>query len=70
MFAQFEFVEYEKVFQNILYFAHVEPKEINEPETNKLCWKLARKHWVPIFEIFKEIRFNKNAFRTNERIKR
>ncbi len=53
MFAQFEFVEYEKVFQNILYFAHVEPKEINEPETNKLCWKLARKHWVPIFEIFK-----------------
>ena len=54
MFAQFEFVEYEKVFQNILYFAHVEPKEINEPETNKLCWKLARKHWVPIFEIFKE----------------
>ena len=44
MFAQFEFVEYEKVFQNILYFAHVEPKEINEPETNKLCWKLARKH--------------------------
>ncbi len=54
MFAQFEFVEYEKVFQNILYFAHVEPKEINEPETNKLCWKLARKHWVPIFDIFKE----------------
>ena len=54
MFAQFEFVEYEKVFQNILYFAHVEPKEINEPETNKLCWKLARKHWVPIFETFKE----------------
>ena len=54
MFAQYEFVEYEKVFQNILYFAHIEPKEINEPETNKLSWKLARKHWVSIFDIFKE----------------
>lgn len=54
MFEKFEFVEYEKVFQNIFYFARIDPKEINEPETNKLSWKLARKKWNELFDILKE----------------
>ena len=53
MFEKFEFVKYEKAFQNIFYFAKVEPKEINEPETNKLYWKFAKTKWVGIFEALK-----------------
>jgi len=34
MFDKFEFIQYEKAFQNIFYFAKVEPQLINEPETN------------------------------------
>ena len=54
MFEKFEFVEYEPVFQNILYFARVEPQEINIPETNALSWKLARTKWNGIFDLLKE----------------
>ena len=50
MFEKFEFVQYEKAFQNIFYFAKTEPNLINEPETNKLYWKFAKVHWVSIFE--------------------
>ena len=50
MFEKFEFVQYEKAFQNIFYFAKTEPNLINEPETNKLYWKFAKAHWVSIFE--------------------
>ena len=50
MFEKFEFVQYEKAFQNIFYFAKTEPNLINEPETNKLYWKFAKAHWVGIFE--------------------
>ena len=48
-FENFEFVEYEKIFQNLFYFAHTEPLSINEPETNKLEWKRARASWKDIF---------------------
>ena len=48
-FEQFEFVEYEKIFQNLFYFAHADPLTINEPETNKLEWKRARDYWKTIF---------------------
>ena len=50
MFEKFEFVQYEKAFQNIFYFAKTEPNLINEPETNKLYWKFAKAHWIGIFE--------------------
>ena len=50
MFEKFEFVQYEKAFQNIFYFAKTEPNLINEPETNKLYWKFSKAHWVSIFE--------------------
>ena len=50
MFEKFEIVQYEKAFQNIVYFAKTEPKLINEPETNKLYWKFAKAHWIGIFE--------------------
>ena len=50
MFEKFEFVQYEKAFQMIFYFAKTEPNLINEPETNKLYWKFAKAHWVGIFE--------------------
>ena len=50
MFEKFEFVQYDKAFQNIFYFAKTEPSLINEPETNKLYWKFAKNHWVGIFE--------------------
>ena len=53
-FAKFEFVQYEKVFQNIFYFCHIEPQLINEDETNKLSWKKAREHWVGLFDILKD----------------
>ena len=53
MFDKFEFVQYEKAFQNIFYFAKVDPKLINEPETNKLYWKLAKSQWAGIPEILK-----------------
>ena len=53
MFEKFEFVQYEKAFQNIFYFAKTEPNLINEPETNKLYWKYAKAHWVGIFETIK-----------------
>ena len=54
MFEKFEFVEYEPIFQNVLYFARVEPQEINFPETNALSWKLARTKWSAIFDILKD----------------
>ena len=49
MFDKFEFVQFSKIFQNLLYFAHANPYEINEPETNKLDWKRARNCWRNIF---------------------
>ena len=48
-FAEWEFVEYEKVFQNLFYFAQAEPILINEPETNKIEWTRARKYWHDVF---------------------
>lgn len=46
-FSNYEFVEHERVFQNLLYFAEYSNIEINYPETNKLCWKKAKKLWSP-----------------------
>jgi hypothetical protein len=43
--AHFEFVEFERLFQNTLYFIGFANKEINEENTNKLEWKMARKFW-------------------------
>jgi hypothetical protein len=45
MFSQFEFVENERLFQNILYFIGVSNLDINEENTNKLEWKKAKKFW-------------------------
>ena len=52
-FDKFEFIQYEKAFQNIFYFAKVDPKLINEPETNKLCWKLAKTQWQGIIDVLR-----------------
>ena len=48
-FENFEFVEFEKIFQNLLYFCQENPLEINEVNTNKLEWKRAKKFWNNIF---------------------
>ena len=53
MFDKFEFVQYEKAFQNIFYFAKVDPQLINEPETNKLYWKLAKTQWAGIIDVLR-----------------
>ena len=53
MFDKFEFVQYEKAFQNIFYFAKIDPKLINEPETNKLYWKLAKSQWSGIMDVLR-----------------
>jgi len=45
MYSTLEFVEFEKLFQNILYFIGCNNKDINEENTNKLDWKKARKFW-------------------------
>ena len=45
-FALFENVEFDLIFQNILYFRGIDNKEINEDLTNKLFWKKARKYWT------------------------
>ena len=48
-FQEFEFVEHLKVFQNLFYFAKINPNDINENKTNKLEWKKARIFWKEIF---------------------
>jgi hypothetical protein len=48
-FENFEFVEFEKIFQNLLYFCQENPLDINEDNTNKLEWKKAKKFWNNIF---------------------
>ena len=48
-FQDFEFVEFSKFFQNLLYFCHANPLDINEKNTNKLEWKKAKKFWNNIF---------------------
>ena len=49
-FENFEFVENEKIFQNLLYFCRENPLEINEDKTNKLEWKKAKKYWKNVFD--------------------
>ena len=53
-FQDFEFVEYLKIFQNLFYFAKMNPLDINELNTNKLEWKKARKFWKDLFPYIKE----------------
>ena len=48
-FQDFEFVEFSKIFQNLLYFCKANPLDINEKNTNKLEWKKAKKYWSNIF---------------------
>ena len=48
-FENFEFVENEKIFQNLLYFCQENPLTINEDKTNKLEWKKAKKFWRNVF---------------------
>ena len=48
-FQEFEFVEQLKVFQNLFYFAKMNPIDINENKTNKLEWKKARQFWKDVF---------------------
>ena len=49
-FENFEFVENEKIFQNLIYFCQENPLEINEDKTNKLEWKKAKKYWKNVFD--------------------
>ena len=49
IFQEFEFVEHLQIFQNLLYFAKMNPLDINENKTNKLEWKKARKFWKDLF---------------------
>ena len=44
-FEKFEFVQYEKLIQNLFYFARINGEEINEDYTHKLSWKKSRKIW-------------------------
>ena len=44
-FEKFEFVQYEKLIQNLFYFARINGDEINEDYTHKLSWKKSRKIW-------------------------
>ena len=53
-FQDFEFVEHIKAFQNLFYFAKINPLDINENKTNKLEWKKARKYWSEIFPYIQE----------------
>ncbi|MCQ2820262.1 MAG: hypothetical protein MJ252_23600, partial [archaeon] len=53
-FEQFEFVQFEKIFQNLFYFAKIKGEDINETDTHKLSWKKARKIWSGILDTIKE----------------
>ena len=53
-FQEFEFVEHIKAFQNLFYFAKINPLDINENKTNKLEWKKARKFWNEVFPYLRE----------------
>ena len=53
-FQDFEFVEHIKAFQNLFYFAKINPLDINENKTNKLEWKKARKFWNQVFPYIQE----------------
>lgn len=52
-FSKYEFVEYERIFQNVLYFVGLEPIAINYENTNKLNWKVARHFWN--IEVLKKV---------------
>ena len=53
MFEKFEFVQYEKMIQNLFYFARINGEEINEDFTHKLSWKKGRKIWKKMIELIK-----------------
>jgi hypothetical protein len=44
-YSELEFVKFDSLFQNILYFIGVNNRDINEENTNKLEWKKAKKFW-------------------------
>ena len=52
-FEKFEFVQYEKLIQNLFYFARINGDEINEDFTHKLSWKKGRKLWKKMIELIK-----------------
>jgi len=52
-FEKFEFVQYEKLIQNLFYFARINGDEINEDFTHKLSWKKGRKIWKKMIELIK-----------------
>jgi len=49
-FEKFEFVQYEKLIQNLFYLARINGDEINEDYTHKLSWKKSRKIWKTMIE--------------------
>ena len=53
-FEKFEFVQYEKLIQNLFYFARVNGDEINEDYTHKLSWKKSRKIWRNMIDKIRE----------------
>ena len=53
MFEKFEFVQFEKLIQNLFYFARINGDEINEDFTHKLSWKKGRKIWKKMIELIK-----------------
>lgn len=52
--AKYEFVDFEVIFQNVLYFIGVNNEDINIEYTNKLNWKKARKFWT--VEVLEKLR--------------
>ena len=52
-FEKFEFVQFEKLIQNLFYFARINGDEINEDFTHKLSWKKGRKLWKKMIELIK-----------------
>ena len=44
-FNNVDIIDFEPLFQNILYFIGVNNNDINEEGTNKLQWKKAKKYW-------------------------
>ena len=53
MFTEMEFIQYEQIFQNVLYFCRVMPEDINEEKSYKLSWKKAKIQWENIFDYLK-----------------
>lgn len=54
-YAEFEFVRFDTLFQNVLYFINIDNLSINEENTNRLEWKKAKQFWnLKILEMLRD----------------